>query len=196
MSTTQKFLALDLEMNQPSGKVIEVGVCIGAYNQPDNEYVRRSWYINPEEPIDEFITSLTGISDQTIATSAVPWATMAEELSGLIEEHQPFLNPVTWGGGDSQLLLKSLSEQGVPFPHFGRRWIDAKTIHVFNNLAEGKSFKGGLRSSMAAYRRSFKGTPHQAGDDAYNTLRLFFSMMDRQRTLNNAADLFRRSLED
>lgn len=195
MSMTQNFLALDLEMNKPSGKIIEVGVCIGAYNQPDTDYVKRSWYLDPEEPIDAFITGLTGITDQTIATSAVPWATMAGELSALIGEHQPFLNPVTWGGGDTQLLLQSISEQGITFPHFGRRWIDAKTIYVFNRMAESKPTKGGLRSAMAAYMRRFQGTPHRAGDDAYNTLRLFFAMLGRQRTQNNAAQLFRESLE-
>jgi DNA polymerase III epsilon subunit-like protein len=56
------FIALDLEMNQPSGKVIEVGVAIGNVN--DGVLEMRNWYVDPQEPIEEYITQLTGIDDE------------------------------------------------------------------------------------------------------------------------------------
>ena len=60
-----KFLALDLELNQPSGKIIQVGIAIGDKNTRFEDYVVRKWYIDPQEPISEFINDLTGITDAT-----------------------------------------------------------------------------------------------------------------------------------
>ena len=65
-----KFLALDLELNQPSGKIIQVGVAIGDKNTRFEDYVVRKWYIDPQEPISEFINDLTGITDADIRAEA------------------------------------------------------------------------------------------------------------------------------
>lgn len=184
--TLQTFLSLDLELNQPSGRIIEVGVCIGSIDQDEKDYLVRNWYLDPSEGISEFITGLTGISDETIRDKSVPLGDMARDLSALIREHDPFVNPVTWGGGDSSELLKELALADINFPHFGRRWVDVKTLHVFQQIAQGKAFSGGLRSAMTAHKLSFVGTPHRAGHDAYNTLRLFFTMMRKQQQIYQA----------
>lgn len=186
-STT--FLALDLELNQPSTRIIQVGVTLGDWLQADEEWLVKQWLLDPGEPIAPFITQLTGITDEAIAQSAVPWEQMAAELSAVITEHQPFVNPVTWGGGDSVELLANLRERGIDFPHFGRRWVDVKTIHTFLSLTQGKTPKGGLRSAMTQYKLHFLGTPHRADHDAFNTLRLFFALMERQGSLESMVRL-------
>ena len=188
MITTNKFLALDLELNQPSGKIIQVGVAIGDKNSRFEDYVVRKWYINPQEPISEFITDLTGITDADISAEGYSHEYVARELSNLINEHKPFVNPVTWGGGDSSELLAEFSRNHADFPHFGRRWIDVKTWYTYLMLTKGKAPSGGLASAMGYFKLHFKGKAHRADVDAANTLALFFHLLERQSKLENLLD--------
>jgi len=183
-----KFLALDLELNQPSGKIIQVGVAIGDKNTRFEDYVVRKWYINPQEPISEFITDLTGITDSDIRAEAYSHEYVARELSELIREHKVFVNPVTWGGGDSVELLAEFCKNHADFPHFGRRWIDVKTWYTYLMLTRAKQPSGGLASAMGYFKLHFKGKAHRADVDAANTLALFFKLLERQAQLESILD--------
>ena len=183
-----KFLALDLELNQPSGKIIQVGVAIGDKNTRFEDYVVRKWYIDPQEPISEFINDLTGITDSDIRAEAYSHEHVARELSELIREHKVFINPVTWGGGDSVELLAEFCKNHADFPHFGRRWIDVKTFYTYLMLTRGKAASGGLSSAMGYFKLHFKGAAHRADVDAANTLALFFKLLDRQSRLESILD--------
>ena len=183
-----KFLALDLELNQPSSKIIQVGVAIGDKHTRFEDYVVRKWYIDPQEPISEFINDLTGITDSDIRAEAYSHEHVARELSELIKEHKVFVNPVTWGGGDSVELLAEFCKNHADFPHFGRRWIDVKTFYTYLMLVKGKAASGGLSSAMGYFKLHFKGKAHRADIDAANTLALFFKLLDRQARLENILD--------
>ena len=182
---TQKFLALDLELNQPSGKIIQVGVAIGSAQDRRDQYITKKWYISPEEPLDQFIIDLTGITESDLSKYRVSHETVARELGELIKEHNCFVNPVTWGGGDSVELLAEFSNRCVDFPHFGRRWIDTKTFYTLLMFAKNKKPSGGLASAMGAFKLHFKGTAHRADVDAANTLALFHHLVHRQRSLEH-----------
>ena len=188
MITDGKFLALDLELNQPSGKIIQVGVAIGDKNTRFEDYVVRKWYIDPQEPISEFINDLTGITDSDIRANAYSHEHVARELSELIREHKVFVNPVTWGGGDSVELLAEFCKNHADFPHFGRRWIDVKTWYTYLMLTRGKAASGGLASAMGYFKLHFKGQAHRADVDAQNTLALFFKLLERQAKLESILD--------
>lgn len=191
MNQTQKYLALDLELNQPSGKIIQVGVAIGSAGDRREQYITKKWYINPNEPLDPFIIDLTGITQNDISSYCVSHQTVARELGELIREHQTFINPVTWGGGDSRELLEEFCKNHADFPHFGRRWVDVKTWYTLHMLCKGKEPKGGLASAMGQYKLHFKGRAHQADIDAENTLALFFKILNRQRDLEHLLDVAR-----
>lgn len=181
------YLALDLELNQPSRRIIQVGAVIGHVDQEPKEWTRRSWLLSPQESLNPTIVELTGITDEQIAQQAVSWSQMATELGALIHEHKPFVNPVSWGE-DSATLKAAILEQGLEFPFFGRRWIDVKTIHVFNAMACGARHTGGLSSVMARYGLQFQGRAHQADVDAYNTLRLYFRLLKQRRALESMVE--------
>ena len=183
-----KFLALDLELNQPSGKIIQVGIAIGDKNTRFEDYVVRKWYIDPKEPISEFINDLTGITDADIRAESYSHDFVARELSALIKEHNTFINPVTWGGGDSRELLDEFCLNHADFPHFGRRWIDVKTWYTYLMLTRGKAASGGFASAMGYFKLHFKGPAHRADVDAANTLALFFKLLERQAKLESILD--------
>ena len=183
-----KFLALDLELNQPSGKIIQVGIAIGDKNTRFEDYIVRKWYIDPQEPISEFINDLTGITDSDIRAEAYSHEHVARELGELIREHKVFVNPVTWGGGDSVELLAEFCKNHADFPHFGRRWIDVKTWYTYLMLTRGKAASGGLASAMGYFKLHFKGQAHRADVDAQNTLALFFKLLERQAKLESILD--------
>jgi inhibitor of KinA sporulation pathway (predicted exonuclease) len=189
MDKNTPFLALDLEMNQPSNNIIQVGITLGSRMQSEEEWLVRQWLLDPLEPVSAAITSLTGITTEDIQTQAVTWRQMARELGALIDEHKPFINPVTWGAGDSAELLAGMQKRDIEFPYFGRRWMDVKTVHSFLALTQGMNPSGGLSRTMTQYRLQFKGEQHRAHHDAFNTLRLFVRLMERQENLNGMVTL-------
>lgn len=182
----QNYLALDLELNNKNDgstpRIIEVGIAIGNPLKPE-KVTKLNWYLDPGEPIAPFIQELTGISDSLIREKAVPHERVAKELGSLIEVYNCFPNPVTWGQGDADELKQEFSERKIKFPYFGRRIFDVKTVFVFRQLALGKTVSGGLKKVMGQYGMKFEGTPHRAADDAYNTLRLFFQLLEQENEL-------------
>lgn len=182
------YLALDLELNNKNDgsipKIIQVGVAIGSPKDPDNIKLE-SWYIDPGEPIEPRITELTGITNDTIKACSVSHSEVAANLATMITKYKPFVNPVTWGQGDALELLEEFKDKGIHSPFFGRRIIDVKTIYVMLEQVNGRSPSGGLKKSMNRYGCKFLGDPHVAPIDAFNTLRFYFHLMQRQRKLEN-----------
>ena len=190
MNKEQCYFALDLELNNAEDnstlnpKIIQVGMAVGNYHDYINQSLATyKWFLDPKEPIFEFITQLTGIRDQDISEHSVPHELVAKEIGEIITARNCFLNPITWGGGDSLELKADFKDRGISFPYFGRRWIDVKTWYSLHMLAIGKKPSGGLSSGLGSFKLHFLGTPHRADDDALNTLRLFFEILQRQNQI-------------
>jgi len=190
MNKEQCYFALDLELNNAQDnstlnpKIIQVGIAVGSCHDYVNQsLVTYKWFLDPKEPIFEFITQLTGITNQDISDYSVPHAQVAKEIGEIITARNCFLNPISWGGGDSIELKAEFKDQGISFPHFGRRWVDVKTWYSLHMLAIGKKPSGGLSSALGSFKLQFVGTPHRADDDALNTLRLFFEILQRQNKI-------------
>jgi len=186
------FLALDLEMNtlegtHEPGKIIQVGIAIGnldSYTKKEN-YIERSWYIDPFEPIYPRITELTGITNDNVAKESTPLETIQDEIYDLMQEYKCFANPVVWGGGDANLFKKEAKEKIGYCKLFGHREIDLKTIYSFFQMAKNEKLNSSLKSTLVSYKLNFEGTQHRAVDDARNTLSLFFAMILKQKAIYN-----------
>lgn len=175
-----KLTCLDLEMNQPSGKIIQIGAVIGD-TQSGVISDRIRIYVNPGEPLSDFIINFCGITQDQIDTLGV---SIDEAYQKLKEFHKgaEFINPVTWGGGDSQEIFEQISEESRKDWCFGRRWIDAKTLYVTQMIAhKNKILSGGLNTSMKRLGLNFVGRPHDAQDDAENTFKIYNHMISTIR---------------
>lgn len=190
MNLDQKYLALDLELNNaqdhstPNPKIIQVGVAIGSARQLPSEWIVKKWNVKVNEPIFPFITDLTGITTEDVKNGLQHYD-IANELDRLIKDNDVFVNPVTWGGGDATELKSEFNSHGIEFRNFGRRWIDVKTWYALHMIAKGKKPNGGLSSALGEYGLPFEGKAHRADVDAFNTLRLFFHILKKQFSMEN-----------
>jgi inhibitor of KinA sporulation pathway (predicted exonuclease) len=186
------YLALDLEMNtlegtHEPGKIIQVGIAIGnldSYINKEN-FIEKSWYVDPFEPIYPRITELTGITNDNVANESTHLETIQDEIYNLMQEYKCFTNPVVWGGGDANLFKKEAKEKFGYCKVFGHREIDIKTIYSFFQMAKNEKTNSSLKSTLASYKLIFNGTQHRAVDDARNTLSLFFAMILKQKAIYN-----------
>lgn len=169
------FIAFDLEMNKPSGKIIQIGAVVG--NILTKEVIKEfSVYVNPNEALDGYIIDLTGIT-QSEVDSGVSLEEAYLQLSEFSTSNKANINPITWGGGDSAVLLEQLGGLGkfVGYKEplhpwiFGRRWIDAKTLYVTHRAINNKHISGGLAKAMTKFGLKFSGKKHNAVHDARNT---------------------------
>lgn len=175
-----KMLSLDLEMNQPSGKIIQVGAVIGSVKTGE-VIAKEMWYVDPLEEVSEEITELTGINTGHVYQELSPLEAY-RKLKSFKEAHKCFMNPIVWGSGtrnDSSMLY----DQAKPGePNFmGHRVLDAKTIYQSMRAASSKSIKAGLEKAMGKVGMKFDGTPHRALDDALNTWRIWWLLSQKLR---------------
>lgn len=170
-SNTDMWLSLDLEMNMPSGRIIEIGACVG--NLRTGEVLDKfQIFVTPEEPLNPEITALTGITEEDLRMALHLPAAVAC-LQEFILANRPFINPIVWGGGDSAAITKQMQETFPDYQSpFGRRWLDAKTLYVAKRLRDGKPPVGGLAKAMRYCGLKFEGKKHRALDDAANTFKM------------------------
>ncbi len=173
-------VALDLEYNQPSKKIIQLGAVLG--NITTGEIVLRfSAFANPNEALAPAIIKLTGIQQADVDAAG----TLGEAYQALIEGLKPFesqrhLNALTWGGGDSEDLRQQLGldKENVAAWKFGRRWLDVKTVFIAWRASRGKPGEGGLARSLTKLRLKFRGRQHNALHDAENTFLAYVALLN------------------
>lgn len=183
------FTSLDLELNQPSDKVIQIGavkfnILSGDIYQKFTKYVQIDEKLCTDRNICH-IPELTGITDEILEEKGVDLVTAYRELRDFHaepvvlddKEYLPMLNPVTWGGADTRCLKMDLERVGYEFNNkkmycFGHRFFDIKTIHQLLMIAKKTSLKGGLKKACNIWDVNFDGRAHDAMVDAYNTAKL------------------------
>lgn len=173
-------MALDLEMNNlgDTQSIIQIGIAVGDLETKQVVYSESITVYQPEQ-VTEFITTLTGIT-QLDVDHGLPLQKAYEKVVQIHKEYQVFRNAIVWGGGDTELLRKQLGLEQESWL-FGRRWIDVKTLFVSRCIARGEKIQSGLAKSLTRIGLNFVGSKHNAGDDAVNTMRMYFRMLEEFR---------------
>lgn len=185
MKPIEIFTSLDLEMNQPSRRIIQIGACVGNINT-GQIFEKLSVFVNPGEHLNPAITELTKITQDDV-NSGLTLEEAYCKLKKMHENYSSFVNAITWGGGDSQELLEQLEQENPHFEGwcFGRRWIDTKTLFVSWRFANGQPIQGGLARSMTKVGLKFDGQKHNAQDDATNTFKMYRKMLSLFKESSN-----------
>lgn len=184
---SKALMVLDAEFNQPSRKCIQIGAAI--YNPRNAALIDTlEIYINPGEPIDPFITELTGIRDRDVQ-NGVSITEAYYMLKHFSQKHKAFKNPMVWGSGvrnDSLAIyqeylldggLSSGFKEKDPENFMGFRVLDVKTIYQSVMLFENSQYAGGLKDCMKKLGLSFEGEAHRALTDAHNTFKMWYHLM-------------------
>jgi inhibitor of KinA sporulation pathway (predicted exonuclease) len=166
------FLSLDLELNQPSNKIIQVGAVVGNV-KTGQIFERVSLFTKLDEPLNPYIQKLCNITPEMLE-QGVSLDDAGLRLMELKRSYDCAVNPITWGGGDAQLL-----KQQTETVFFGHRWFDVKTLYQFYALKQGLPLQGGLAKVMTRFGMKFQGTKHRADDDAYNTFLLAVKLLEK-----------------
>lgn len=171
-------VSLDLEYNQPSRKLIQLGAVIG--DLVSSKVVSRfSTFINPFEPLNPVIIELTGIT-QTDVDNAPYVKEAYRNFAAWVQPHSANLtkSPLTWGGGDAEDLREAVGlSLENPEWIFSRRWTDAKTVFTAWRAANNRPWDGGLARSMTKLGMTFQGRKHNAQDDAENTFLVYMALL-------------------
>lgn len=173
------FLSLDLEMAQPSGKIIQIGAVVG--NIDTGEILDKvNCVVNCGEKLSDKIITLTGITQER-HDKGMPLQYAYDILKDIHAKHEAFINPVTWGGNDSFELRNQLGLVDGNFI-FGRRCIDTKTLFQSFCIANDLKVQSGLKKSCRRMDVPFEGPAHDALQDSINTFRLFRKMISLFKT--------------
>lgn len=200
---TKIWTAFDLELNQPSNKIIQIGAV--KFNIETKEvYGRFNALVQIDEPLQRDtsivdIVMLTGITEERLKQDGV---SLAEAYKGLSKFHRAtvsvngkeeagMVNPIVWGGGDSRALKEQVEKVISSWADqdcycFGNREIDLKSFHQMLQIANDRPFAGGLSKSFHKWGGQFKGRAHDAEVDAYNTA-MFACLIFEKLKENNEA---------
>ncbi len=167
-------LSLDLELNQLNGKpkIIQVGAAIFHVNT-GKMVDSLELFVDPGEPITQFITDLTGIVDRDVV--GAPNVTEAYYLlKAFAKKRRVAKMPIVWGSGtrnDSSSLHEEAKVEEQNF--MGFRVLDAKTLYQSWAIVNDKTPKAGLKTACENLGIEFEGTVHTALTDAINTFKVW-----------------------
>ena len=167
-------IAIDLEYNQPSNKIIQVGWTCGD-PLTGRTYAIEGRYVQIDELLDPMISNLCGVQQDILDKSG----TLEDAYYDLLDDYTRFDCSVTslaWSKGDLSLLRKQLPDN-VTWP-FGQHYIDAKNLYQSWKLKQNPiHLKGGLARAMTHLKLNFEGRKHNGKDDAYNTFRIYHRLL-------------------
>jgi len=175
-----KFISLDLEFNQPSCTLIQIGAVI--FDPKSGEIADRfSRIIHTTERLAPYIIELTGISQDQV-DNGMDLKQAYVELCLWKKKNKAHKQTVTWGTGDVRALKEQVTKRYAKTGdelvwEFGLRDYDAKTIFQSIMLAQGHTTKAGLGTAMQVLGLEFEGRAHDALVDAENTAKIFMFLI-------------------
>lgn len=168
-----QLISIDLELNQPSRKIIQIGYVI--FNTKTWKVLKTNRiYVNPNEAINPEITKLTGIDDNHVDTAGTlqnAYDTMVNDMMN----HQVNQHPVQWGT-DHLEIRRALGLEWEDY-FFSIRDHDIKSFYQLIQAASpNTSAVAGLGKAIRVLGKEWDythGNQHDALADAYNTMLVY-----------------------
>ena len=172
-------ISIDLELNKPSNKIIQLGYIIANVKNKKIQKVSRI-YIDPKEDLDPFISELTGIRQEMVNNNVTLEYAYNEMLKDM-EKYQVTKHPIQWGL-DHYELRKQLKLEWKDYV-FRARGHDIKSLYqMYQMRSPNSKTVSGLKTSIENMGNEWDGTygkQHDALADAYNTLLTYFRLSDK-----------------
>lgn len=169
-------ICIDLELNQPSQKIIELGYVIA--NVKTQKIIRKeSIYVNPNEELNPAIIELTGITQEQV-NSGVDLTEAYNIMCKYIFKYEVNKHVIQWGTDHFELR----NDLGIEWNNyiFRRRAHDIKSLYQIYAMSQPNgSTVVGLGNAMKKLGLEFVGKQHCAADDAYNTLVVMFELQNK-----------------
>lgn len=167
---------LDLEFNQPSRRIIDIGAVVA--DMDAGQIIGQfSSLVNPHENLSPDIEELTGISDSMLV-EAPGFCTAWAQFMAFLETHglkkSIFGNNtkkciMTWGNEDTKVIRTHLEmfkiQPQLPFAAV----CDFKSAYSFILLSRNKNPKGGLKAASRRLGLATNFGAHRALADAHQT---------------------------
>lgn len=173
-------VSLDLEMNQPSRKIIEIGYTI--FNPKSKILLIKSIFVNPQEVLNPEIITLCNITQASVDGGC----TLNEAYNIMcvdILRYQCFKNVMEWGTDHFELR----NQLGLKWEDyiFKVRSLDVKSLFQMYTMSVPQTKTvAGLSKALEILGSTFHGLPHRAHTDSYNTVRVFQIITEKLRKFN------------
>ncbi len=181
-------IVLDLEMNQPSNLIIQIGACVVDLKA---RTIVKEFLVtcNPGELPSEYITNLTGITPEQVAAGP----SLQDALTSFwawCEEQKLGMELAAWGG-DVNWIIDASKAAGVAVPRRVQNLNIKQMAKVFRSAITKRGVKksGGLKNTMQTFEMQFEGAQHNALVDAVNTAKLLLLFRELVRVGIETKDL-------
>lgn len=180
-----RIAVLDLEMNQPSGKVIQIAAINLDIRSGKLKTDGCDIIVNPEEELSDFIVNLTGITQRKVDAGVEYEIALLTFWDWVRTNNIKML--CSWGT-DHWTLVADSKDRGIEVPRL--RYLDVKSMFQILKCGfpSGK-IKGGLANTLKMYGIEFEGRQHDAFWDAYNTAKLLVYARNLQKKHNEITKL-------
>lgn len=178
-----KVIVYDLELTcwdnnnkPPPGEQQEI-IEIGVVNLDVNSgqiFDKTSYIIKPKKSkISSYCKNLTGITQEQVNKGML----LEHATNKIIKDFAPLNRPsCSFGQGDRVFLSRECRDKNARFP-FSENYID---ISVLFALKYNKKSGGiGLVKALSLCDEEFEGREHSGADDAYNTAKLLWKVIQR-----------------
>lgn len=165
-----RFIVLDLELNQPSRSIIQIGAVTLDLKEESIEHFFDE-ITDPDEKLDTFISELTGITERQIK-NAKPLRDILIQFWRKFKKARTAKRIAAWGD-DVKWILEASRSLGVT-PPSNLQIYDFKQFAKFFRASKGESVRSGvgLMNVLNTLDIPFEGKHHNAFDDAKMTAKL------------------------
>lgn len=177
-------VVFDLEANQPSGRIIEIGAIKLSREGKINTEDTFQAFVNPNEELDPYVRNLCGITPGNLREGQQLNEAIAEFYTWAVKESKNIVL-CSWGNYDVAELRIQCKEARIDYPFRGKS-IDAKSIATWVSAMVKKNIASdGLTTMLNGWNCPFDnmlGNKHRALGDAYNTAKLLQTMWNYYET--------------